>query len=59
MSSTMPGMNLEGVRLRTSLKHCLRQFGLAYVVEDELLLISSWESVDFSHYRMCREKTHF
>ena len=59
MSSTMTGMYLEGVPLRTSLEYCLRQFDLAYVVEDELLLISSWESVEGYHYRMLPSKDPF
>ena len=59
VNSTMTGMNLEGVPLRTSLEYCLKQFDLAYVVEDELLLISSRESLEFYHYRMSPSKGPF
>jgi hypothetical protein len=37
----------------------LKQFDLAYVVEDELLLISSWESVDGYRYWMSPRKDPF
>ena len=52
-------MNLEGVTLRASLAHCLIQFNLAYVVEDEILVISSWETVGGYHDRMSPRKDLF
>ena len=46
MTSTVRGFDLEGVRLRTSLRLWLRQLDLAYVVKDGLLLITSRQSED-------------
>jgi hypothetical protein len=43
MGSTVTGIDLEGVTLGTSLRLCLRQLDLAYVVKDGLLLITSAE----------------
>jgi hypothetical protein len=46
-------MNLEGVTLQTSLKQCLRQLDLAYAVDGELLLITSYEGAEnLYHYRL-------
>jgi hypothetical protein len=44
MTSTVNGMNFEGVTLQTSLRHCLKQLDLVYVVKDDLLLITPLES---------------
>ena len=46
MTSTVTGMNFEGVRLETSLKHCLKQLDLGYIVKDDLLLITSTETLE-------------
>jgi hypothetical protein len=44
MTSPLQGVQFEGVALRTSLRLCLRQLDLAYVVRDGLLLITSQEN---------------
>ena len=44
LTSTVYGMNLEGVTLQTSLRYCLKQLDLDYVVKGELLLITSLEN---------------
>jgi hypothetical protein len=46
MTSTVRGIDLEGVKLRTSLRLCLKQIQPAYVVRDGLLLITSQEDLD-------------
>ena len=46
MTSPLQGVHFEGVALRTSLRLCLRQLDLAYVVRDGLLLITSQENED-------------
>jgi hypothetical protein len=46
MTSIVMGMNFEGVRLETSLKHCLKQLDLGYIVKDDLLLITSTEALE-------------
>jgi hypothetical protein len=46
MASTVTGMNFEGVRLETSLKRCLKQLDLGFIVKDDLLLITSVESLE-------------
>jgi hypothetical protein len=48
MWSTVRGIDLDGVSLRTSLRLCLRQLDLTYSVKDGLLLITSLESEDQS-----------
>ena len=59
MDSQLIGINLEGVMLGTGLKQCLRQLNLEYVVEDELLLITSEESAPSYHYWMVPNKDPF
>jgi hypothetical protein len=46
LTASAAAMNLEGVSLQTSLKQCLRQLDLAYAVDGELLLITSYESAE-------------
>jgi hypothetical protein len=46
MTSTISGIDLEGIELRTSLRLCLKQLDLAYVVKDGLLFITSAENDD-------------
>ncbi len=46
MDSTVQGMDLEGIRLHTSLELSLKQLGLAFAVKDGVLVITSEESVD-------------
>ncbi len=46
MTSTVSGIDLKGIELRTSLRLCLKQLDLAYVVKDGLLFITSVESND-------------
>jgi hypothetical protein len=46
MSSTVHGVQLEGVPLRTTLKLLLKQLDLTYVVSDGLLRITSMDSLD-------------
>ena len=46
MTSTVKGMDLEGVKLETSLRLCLRQLELSYVIRDGLLLITSQEDAE-------------
>jgi hypothetical protein len=46
MTSTLHGVHLEGVPLRTSLRLCLKQLDLAYLVRDGMLVITSQESED-------------
>jgi hypothetical protein len=46
MTSTVRGIELDGIPLRTSLRLCLAQLDLAYRVQDGLLLITSEESND-------------
>ena len=46
MTSTISGIDLEGIELRTSLRLCLKQLDLAYVVKDGLLFITSAENND-------------
>jgi hypothetical protein len=43
MTSTVTGIDLEGVMLRTSLRLCLRQLDLVFVAKDGVLLITSQE----------------
>jgi hypothetical protein len=50
LTASVTAMNLEGVTLQTSLKQCLRQLDLAFAVDGELLLITSYESADRYHY---------
>jgi hypothetical protein len=50
MTSTIRNMGYDGVPLRTSLRHCLKQLGLAYSVQDGLLFITSQESYDSSFH---------
>jgi hypothetical protein len=49
MSSTLIGMNFEGVPLRSSLEHALKQLDLAFAIKDGLLVISSMESIEQSY----------
>jgi hypothetical protein len=46
MKSTLKGVQFEGVALRTSLRLCLRQLNLAYVIRGGLLWITSQEDED-------------
>ncbi len=46
MTSTVKGVDLEGVRLETSLRLCLKQLELCYLVKDGLLLITSQNDAD-------------
>jgi hypothetical protein len=46
MTSTVRGVDLEGVPLGTALSLCLKQLDLQHVVKDGLLLITSVESED-------------
>ena len=46
MKSTLEGVHLEHVALRTRLRLCLRQLDLAFHVRDGLLVITSQESDD-------------
>ena len=48
MTSVVSGIDLEGIELRTSLRLCLKQIDLAYVVKDGLLFITSAENDDES-----------
>jgi len=45
MTSTIRGIDLEGVPLRTSLRLLLKQLGLAYCVRDGVLIISSEQGI--------------
>jgi hypothetical protein len=52
MASDVRGMNLEGIRLRTTLQLFLRQLGLEYVVKDGVLLITDpWSARSFRSSR--------
>ena len=44
----MTDVNLEGVTLETSLRHCLKQLDLASIVKDDSLLITSQETLESS-----------
>ena len=46
MDSTVRGMDLDGIALRTTLELSLKQLDLAFAVKDGLLLITSEESED-------------
>ena len=47
MTSTVRLVELDGVCARASLRYCLAQLDLEYVVKDGLLLISTGESISF------------
>ena len=46
MTSTIRNVELDGVKLRVSLRLCLQQLDLGYCVRDGFLLITSQESLD-------------
>ncbi len=46
MDSTLRGVQLQGVALRTTLRLCLRQLDLTYGVRDGLILITSADAED-------------